>query len=289
LKFSSKEATHHDVAVQTDPEIESPSPKKRSRNASVSTTSALDRKIRSFERNVLKPKPKVQKQREEKPIKIPKLSPTNTTPLFSPPQPLRFQHAVSSSTIELTPSPKMLATPEPMIPPRPPKDQEEDDKIMKELASMFDDDDGKASLQEIFEDCANPQIDQIMHEIESYNESQVEEQTKQLSPASSSKMKQIEAISAEELERRRQKEVEHTLKNSIWPCELHMQTMRLRETISRVAEEDMYKLEIVSNEVFGRKIRKLEEILEKTSQISFRVRVLMFRGFEVDSLVPETS
>lgn len=115
--------------------------------------------------------------------------------------------------------------------------KEEDDNIIRELEAMFDNgDDGN-----IFDSCENQvQINAIINEIERFDPQQVEGQSK---PLNSPSPQLIELINVNRQPKEQSSTKEADLKKSLWPCEYHMQKMKLRELLSNIADINYFKYE----------------------------------------------
>lgn len=115
--------------------------------------------------------------------------------------------------------------------------KEEDDNIIRELEAMFDNgDDGN-----IFDSCENQvQINAIINEIERFDPQQVEGQSK---PLNSPSPQLIELINVNRQPKEQSSTKEADLKKSLWPCEYHMQKMKLRELLSNIADTNYFKYE----------------------------------------------
>uniref|UniRef100_A0A1Q3F361 Uncharacterized protein n=1 Tax=Culex tarsalis TaxID=7177 RepID=A0A1Q3F361_CULTA len=116
--------------------------------------------------------------------------------------------------------------------------KEEDDHIIRELEAMFDNgDEGN-----IFESCENQvQINAIISEIEKFDPHQVEGRSKP--PLSTPSPQLNEPIDAHLLPAEHSPTKEADLKKSLWPCEYHMQKMKLRELLSNIADTNYFKYE----------------------------------------------
>lgn len=141
-----------------------------------------------------------------------------------------------------------------MVVPKPPIASAEDDQIMRELEAMFETgDDGN-----IFDSCENQvQINAIINEIEKFDPPNVSELPKTVDtqppqeimhPPSPSFNYPINSndptslnISKDFKQNADGKKAD--LKKSIWPCEFHMQKMKLRDLLSYIADNNYLKYE----------------------------------------------
>lgn len=144
-----------------------------------------------------------------------------------------------------------------------------DAKIMQELQEMFGTGDDNL-VENIFDDGYNPELEKvIIHEIQSYDETKVKQKVVDSQTAKSVSANQnpivhqgidcrnnnspsidlgtlSEMIDPEQKER----EIKEQLKQSLWPCELHHQKMRLRNILSEIAEKNFRKYEKVNYQKF---------------------------------------
>lgn len=114
---------------------------------------------------------------------------------------------------------------------------EEDDHIIRELKAMFDNGDE----DNIFDSCENQiQINAIINEIEKFDPQSIEIQSKPQHPPSP-ELNVSTDINPFPKEHSPDKEAD--LKKSLWPCEYHMQKMKLRELLSNIADTNYLKYE----------------------------------------------
>lgn len=141
------------------------------------------------------------------------------------------QELVDTSEVLTRPSEKVVLTGESIS-------KEEDDNIIRELEAMFDNgDEGN-----IFDACENQvQINAIISEIERFDPLQLEGQSKPLNSPSSPQLNK--SIDMNRLPKEQASTTEADLKKSLWPCEYHMQKMKLRELLSNIADTNYFKYE----------------------------------------------
>ncbi|XP_058821470.1 uncharacterized protein LOC131683474 [Topomyia yanbarensis] len=128
----------------------------------------------------------------------------------------------------------------------------EDDQIMRELKAMFDTGDD----ENIFESCENQvQINAIINEIEKFDPSKAGERLDSSTASHQSEVHQLSpkfnfssldnsthcTVSESTLQNMDQSKDD--LKKSIWPCEFHMQKIKLREILSNIADVNYLRYE----------------------------------------------
>ncbi|XP_053696032.1 uncharacterized protein LOC128743466 [Sabethes cyaneus] len=130
------------------------------------------------------------------------------------------------------------------------KHADEDDQIMRELEAMFETEDNG----NIFESCENQvQIKAIINEIEQFDPPNLDEKCEKVivsndtmnghpSPMLNYSKSDIFKNSEHGMLDNPTEKIDD-LKKSLWPCELHMQKMRLRDLLSNIAENNYMRYE----------------------------------------------
>ncbi|XP_055639771.1 uncharacterized protein LOC129777503 [Toxorhynchites rutilus septentrionalis] len=120
-----------------------------------------------------------------------------------------------------------------------------DDKIMRELEAMFE----TNETDNIFDSCENHvQINAIINEIERFDPPKHGEQQEIISSNQHSVL-DVEQINITnilcdvDVTNKNATEKQVDLRKSLWPCEFHMQKMKLRELLTNIAEKDFPKYE----------------------------------------------
>ncbi|XP_058454285.1 uncharacterized protein LOC131432182 [Malaya genurostris] len=138
----------------------------------------------------------------------------------------------------------------------------DDDSIMRELEAMFETGDD----ENIFDSCENQvQIKAIINEIEKFDPSNIVEQSINckvpiqpevipLSPKINFVDHRIDTFSKSE---------EEDLKKSIWPCEFHMQKLKLREILTNIVDINYQRYERIRSRflvLFGERDQEEDEL-----------------------------
>lgn len=223
---------------------------------------SLDEKIRNFERkmHLTSPELKAKKSRREKSRRKERSRSRNRDrPSSHKSNHEGEQHNPKHQQQKPTES---LTSPTVVVElPKPERGGTQDDQIMRELEAMFETgDDGN-----IFDSCENQvQINAIINEIEKFEPSNVCEQTYSTRPPPNRQV--LEAppeipelpspkydyddghtslllVSKEYSKLGPSEDKKTDLKKSLWPCEFHMQKMKLRELLSNIADMNYLKYE----------------------------------------------
>uniref|UniRef100_U5EM22 Uncharacterized protein n=1 Tax=Corethrella appendiculata TaxID=1370023 RepID=U5EM22_9DIPT len=133
----------------------------------------------------------------------------------------------------------------------------QNDKIEAELAEMFHSENGN----NIFDECENQiQINAIIGEIEKFDGNTSKNTMKLIDDKSLSNSPQnleLFGANSESIAKSAtlsSNSIENQLKKSIWPCELHMQTLKLRETLINIADKNILQYEKIKRkfiDLFG--------------------------------------
>lgn len=158
-------------------------------------------------------------------------------PMDAPSKLLPATNNVAVQPQPMTPTNEPPPIPSALLAPMPPMSQISEDTIANELQELFGPDD---NIDDIFTESTvnNAQIEAIIEEI--HNSDVPNPTEKKLSAVMVDRL--LEAADAAEQEVLMENEpidYKHELKNSLWPCELHMQRMRLRKVLDGLADKGM--------------------------------------------------
>lgn len=247
-KIIKKECNH--VSVQTDG-LETCLHEEPAADLPDVPAMSLDEKIRNFEAKMQitnrKSKSTSKRSKSKKQAKSSseikqKLAKTSA----NLPEPMNTSECVPKPVVENAPATGESIAKEP-----------EDDHIIRELEAMFDNGDE----ENIFDSCENQvQINAIINEIEKFDPHQVEVHPKTPHPRSP-ELNESTEVNPHPVEHPSSKEAD--LKKSLWPCEYHMQKMKLRELLSNIADADYFKYERIRLrfiELFGEDEEEEDEL-----------------------------